>query len=116
MTRRDGFGRQELGQGKGQGWEVLVKARSSGPPASPSCTETHTETRSLPPLYHVPLHICHSGNQKREGGIELWKKREGGTQQTINCVAGWRGRKTEREREGLQNRGRERGRIIKCPQ
>lgn len=31
---------------------------------------------------------------------------EGGTQQTINCVAGWRGRKTERER--LRNRGGER--------
>lgn len=24
---------------------------------------------------------------------------EGGTQQTINCVVGWRGRKTERETE-----------------
>jgi len=37
---------------------------------------------------------------------------EGGTQQTINCVAGWRGRETEREtereRERLRKRVRER--------
>lgn len=71
-------------------------------------THTHTHTYRLSPPYHVPLHICHSGNRKRKGGIEQWKEREGGTQQTINSVAGRRGRKTERERETEKQRKGER--------
>lgn len=84
------------------------KQRSLRCPPLHRHTLSHTLSQHLSPPYHVPLHICQSGNRKRKGGIEQWKKREGGTQQTINCVAGWRGRKTERERETAEQRKGER--------
>lgn len=63
-------------------------------PPSPTCTLT------LPlPLRVTFLHICHSGNGKREGGKEQWRHGKRSTWLTINCVATWRVRKTERERD-----------------
>lgn len=65
----------------------------SAPPL-PTCTLT------LPfPLRVTFLHICHSGNGKREGGKEQWRHGKRSTWLTINCVATWRVRKTERERD-----------------
>lgn len=63
-------------------------------PPSPTCTLT------LPlPLRVTFLHICHSGNGKREGGKEQCRHGKRSTWLTINCVATWRVRKTERERD-----------------
>ncbi len=92
----------------GQEWEVFVKAKSMS-----FCIHTHLHKHTLgrtpsyhrSPPYHVPLHICHSGKRKREGGIEQWKEsREARSRQLIVWPVG----EAERLRERLRKRGRER--------
>lgn len=90
------------------GWFVLQDERAyrareaTGPwmedPCSAPPSATYTLTLPLP--YHATvLHICHFGNGKKEGRKEQWRHGKRSAQLTINCVATWRLRKTERKRD-----------------
>lgn len=67
--------------------------------------------RTLITFSEIPLSIMtspHLSQRKREGGRDrAMEVKEGGMQQTINCVAGRRGRKSERETEKQRTGERE---------
>lgn len=95
-----------------------LRERVSGPWMEDPCSASPlpTCTLALPlPLRVTFLHICHSGNGKREAGKEQWRHGKRSTWLTINCQPrtslGESERLRGREPRDLRKRERENNKV-----